>query len=69
MQPAAADGRSSTKIVLPENENPAARDGCCSTKAVLCHVTMILEGFLRKPVKPYKNLKKNDNEIRVKHED
>ena len=25
IQPAAGDGRSSTKVVLPENENPAGR--------------------------------------------
>ena len=36
MQPAAGDGGSSTKVVLPENENPAAAgDGGSSTKVVL----------------------------------
>ena len=31
----AGDGRSSTKVVLPENENPIAGDGRSSTKVVL----------------------------------
>ena len=36
MQPAAGDGGSSTKVVLPENENAAAAgDGGSSTKVVL----------------------------------
>ena len=40
IQPAAADGRSSTKVVLPENENPASRqpaaaDGRSSTRVLL----------------------------------
>ena len=37
IQPAAGDGRSSAKVVLPENDNPqpAAGDGRSSTKVVL----------------------------------
>ena len=35
IQPAAGDGGSSTKGVLPENENPAGGDGGSSTRVVL----------------------------------